>query len=330
MRLGRFLGDGLWRRAFDRPVFILSAPRSGSTLLFEILGQCAGTFHLPEEVDEVWWRLFPYDRCGPEGEPTDCVAPEELTVEKAHALRRWLYRHALKNAHRRWRRAAALGLRYPWPLRPIRYLDKTVSNCFHVGCLARAFDAPLYVLLARDPRAAISSMIEGWPELDRFGKHALTPWVRADPEATVPHWTYPAPPRWRAMLREPLPRICAWSWRKHVEGMHAAAKQAPGRVCWVSYEALRRDPAGTARAVARAVDLPWSEAAQSYAERSPFSATTVSAPKAEKWRQRHPEAIAGVLPEIAEWAHWLGYDLSDTDPDAGGGAEAPATEREGA
>jgi hypothetical protein len=279
-------------RVFDRPIFIIAAPRSGSSFLFELLSCFDETWGWHAEVDDIWWKYFPYERLE---EPSDYVGAEELTPEIARGLRRDFYRHALW-ARQEQGRTTGPGQRLG--LHRVRYLDKTISNCFHLGVLKRLFPKALYIHLVRDGRATVSSMMEGWQDPVRFTKPALQHFLPAD--STVDYWAYPAPPGWRKVLDRPLEEICAWSWMRHVitadEGL-GEIPEAHKRL--VKYEDLAADPEALLRRLAAFAGMTWTESAASYLARPPLSRTTVSAPEPDKWRRLHGARIQQVLPTIS-------------------------------
>lgn len=297
---------------FDRPVFILAPPRSGSTLLFECLARTA-VFHLPAEADLYWWQIWPYGRTG---ELSDFVGEADASGQELDGLCKVLYRQAV--IARMKQGGGIIGPRHLLGAARIRYLDKTIANCFHLEILDRLSPDAHFVFLVRDPRASIASMIEGWPCLERFGKLQLTPILQRLEPRTIEHWSYPAPPGWQEVVGRPLAEICAWSWRKHVEAVLDHFERRPRPLIRATYEQLVHDLPGTVRDLAAALDIAWPDRAETYARRAPLSRTTVSRPLQEKWRARHARAIEQVLPAIEATAQRIGYDL---------GADATAISR---
>jgi hypothetical protein len=189
------------------------------------------------------------------------------------------------------------------------YLDKTIANCFHLSVLQKVFPNARYILLIRDPRANISSMIEGWPRVERFGKPQLTTRIRESPEATVDHWTYPAPPGWQEQLSRPLPEICSWSWKQHVSQAFDFVQDADTKSLTVRYEDLRDEPFSTIRTISDTFGLELTTKVEQFIQASPTSRTTVSEPEPEKWKRKNAEAIQSILPLVRETAHKIGYDI---------------------
>jgi hypothetical protein len=289
---------------FDRPIFILAAPRSGSTFLFDLLSRFDKIWAWHAEVDAIWWQHFPYERGE---EPSDYVGAEEYSPRIAARLRRDFYRYAL---YARQERGEPCGLSQRLGLlKSVRYLDKTIANCFHVQFLTRMFPDALFLLLVRDGRATISSMMEGWHDPERFLKHQLTRYIPKSSQ--VAHWSYPAPPGWRTVLDRPLEEICAWSWMRHVEMAADALQTVPAeRKRTLRYEDLMDNPAAAARQLAEFCDLIRTSAVEKFLAERPLSRTTVSAPEKDKWRHKHGVLIERIVPMIAPMMERFGYAKS--------------------
>jgi hypothetical protein len=200
------------------------------------------------------------------------------------------------------------NLGYRLGFRPIRYLDKTIANCFRIDVLRSVFPDAQFLLLVRDPRANISSMIEGWSHLERFGKPQLTSLVQSIEGATVNHWTYPPPPGWEEVVTRQLPEICAWSWKQHVTWALDFFEDEPP-TAWVRYEDLRDNPRDEVRRLAGRLDAKPTDALETFLASSPESDTTVSSPRKGKWREKNEEAVRSVLPNIRKTARRIGYDI---------------------
>ncbi len=284
----------------EKPIFIIAPPRSGSTFLFECLRRFDQTVSLPHEADQVWWTFFPYERSYP---PTDRVSPEEVNNEKRRGLREHHYLEAInsksacdKDSKTLWHR---LGIR------PIRYLDKTIANCLRVDTIKSVFPDADFIFLVRDPRANISSMIEGW---SHFPKNQLDPIIQSVGKSTIDCWTYPAPPKWPSVIDQSLPEICAWSWQQHVEHALSAFKET-SPVCWVRYERLRENPSKVLEKLANSLNLKWSNCVEQYVENNPSSRTTVSKPEKGKWRRKNEKEVYSVIGKIKSTAKEIGYNI---------------------
>ncbi len=290
---------------FDRPILILAAPRSGSSFLYDLLCQFDETWGWEAEMDGVWWNYFPYDRLH---EPSDLITAEEYSSQVARKLRREFYRFARWGREQRGKEielAAKLGLR------SIRYVDKTIANCFHLELLHKLFPEARYVLLLRDARATISSMMEGWQDPVKFVKPQLQPIVDRS-NGRLSHWSYPAPPGWSQQLDRPLEEVCAWSWSQHIGFARSGLAAVPAhRQQVIRYEDLVQKPVETMRKLASFCQLAWSSKIDDHLARPPLSRTTISAPRQDKWKILHGEAIERVLPTIRPLVTQLGYDFDE-------------------
>jgi len=291
-------------RCFERPIFILAPPRSGSAFLFECLCQFKEVVHLDAEADFIWWHHFPYDAMA---QPSDHVAAAALSAAARRRLCRHLYREAVINRLRQRRSGARW--RHLLGLESIRYLDKTIANCFHLEVLERLFPDARYLFLVRDPRANIASMIDGWQYLERFGKPQLTSYLRRHAARAIEHWTYPAPPGWQQVVGLPLAEICAWSWQQHVEAVLAFRARRADDVLQIRYEELVERPADVVQDIAGELGLRWSEDVARYVREARLSRTTVTPPSSDKWHLEHARAIAQVLPQVRPTARRIGYEL---------------------
>jgi len=256
---------------------------------------------LNHEADGIWWDLFPYD-C--QETPSDRITLSEIDQSSCRALRVRTYQAATTQTRCESLRDLAQRL----GVYPIRYLDKTIANCFRIDVLRSVFPEAQFVLLVRDPRANISSMIEGWPHVERFGKPQLTPIVESIDDATVEHWTYPAPPGWQEVVNRPLPEICAWSWKQHVEYALDFFDESPP-VARVRYENLRDKPMDVVTRLACTLDAEITEGLRLFLEESPESGATVSSPRKGKWREKNGEVVSSILPMVRGTAQRIGYEI---------------------
>jgi len=293
LKLIKYFYDALnKKRIFDKPVFILSPPRSGSTLLFEEMTRFNELVHFGHESDFVWWECFPYEKML---DPSDYIGGELIGTKNVELLRDKTYQALIEST-------CANGT-----FKGKRYFDKTISNCFHLALIERAFPTAQYLFLVRDPSDNISSMIEGWPFINRFGKSQLSPVLNALQKRTIEHWTYPAPPGWQEQVSRPLVEICAWSWLQHVEHVLDFFSQRKRSYLLVKYEDLVSDPRIVLTEIARSFDLKLTASILEYAENPSLSATTITPPRKDKWRDLYYQEISSVLPMVAQTARKLGY-----------------------
>ncbi|WP_449429606.1 sulfotransferase [Rhodanobacter umsongensis] len=260
---------------FDRPVFIVSSPRSGSTLLFETLAQAPGLFTIGQEshaLIEGLQELHPAHR----GFASNRLDAAAATLPLAEALRqRFLAELRDRDGHQ----ATA------WPL---RMLEKTPKNALRVPLLAKIFPEAQFVYLYRDPRETLSSMIEAW-QSGRFRTYAELPGWTGLP------WSLLLVPGWRELQGRPLQEIVAAQWDITMRTLLDDLDALPAGHCHVvRYDRFLANPADGAGRLCAALGLDWDRPLSGVL---PLSRYTVSAPAADKWR-RHEELIGQVLPGL--------------------------------
>lgn len=285
---------------FEQSIFVIAPPRSGSTFLFECLRRLQETTSLPREADHVWWTFFPYKRTHP---PTDRISTDELSDELRSELRELHYLRAVNSEAACQSESRTLGQRLG--LQPIRYLDKTIANCLRVEAVKSTFPDATFIFLVRDPRANISSMIEGW---SHFPKPQLDSIIESTEDATVEYWTYPVPPGWTSVIDRSLPEICAWSWQQHVEHALSAFEEI-SPVHWVRYERLRENPSEVIEELAEILNLTVNDCVREFLQENPRSRTTISEPEKEKWRQKNEKEVLSVIDKVRGTSCKMGYEV---------------------
>jgi hypothetical protein len=262
---------------FERPVFIVSPPRSGSTMLFETLARSPRVFTIGDESHQLIEgvpELSPQSR----GFESNRLLAADATPALVETLRRRFY-EALRDRD---------GRRPPTG-QPVRMLEKTPKNSLRVPFLARVFPEAHFIYLYRDPRQVLSSMIEAWTT-GRFRTYPQLPgWSGAA-------WSLLLVPGWRELIGRPLHEIVAAQWNAATRLLLDDLEALPVERCTIArYDALLADPTAQIRRLHAAVGLEWDEAQVSLR----LSKYTVSPPDAEKWR-RHAAEIEAVLPSLAE------------------------------
>jgi hypothetical protein len=269
------------RSRLERPIFIVAAPRSGSTLLFETL---AVSPQLCTVGGEAHWLVegSPALRPGAPGVDSNRLTAEQATESVISQVERNLWSR-LKHADGS-------------PVDPagsdrLRWLEKTPKNALRIPFFERLHPDALFVFLWRDPRENLSSIIEAWraggwvtyPKLDGF-------------EGT---WSMLLPPGWQALNGRPLEEIAAFQWattnRIILDDLQA---RPAARWTTVNYAHLLGDPAGVVRRICEFAGLAFDAAlAARCASPLPASRHTLTPPEMEKWRRNEAQVLR-VLPAI--------------------------------
>jgi hypothetical protein len=267
--------QGLRDPVFDRPVFIMSPPRSGSTLLFETFAKARDLFTtgreshgLIEGIDGLRPSQRNYDSNRLDGlDATPVVIGE---------LRRRFFSEMRDRDGR------------PPPQQPFRLLEKTPKNALRIPLLVKAFPEACFVYLYRDPRQTLSSMLEAW-QSGRFRTYPQLPGWEGLP------WSLLLVPGWRELIGRPLHEIVAAQWETTTRMLMDDLEVFPADRCHViRYDDFLAAPSAEMTRLCGVLGLEWD---RSLDAALPLSRYTVSQPAADKWR-RHADVIEQVLPRL--------------------------------
>lgn len=267
----------------DRPVFIIGAPRSGTSMLYAILRASPEVAHWPGEAHEVWERDYhPALR----GWSSNVLESADVEPEAARRIRRAFFLVAGKRK---------------------RLVDKTPRNSLRVGFVDTIFPTARYVFLKRDGRDNVNSLINAW-RTPRYRTYEL-PEPHSIPGVDPRWWKFVLYPGWQQDRGGPLARVCAMQW-KHCNEHALASLRRIGRDRWVeiSYEELVADPGTTVARLADFLELREQRALTEAAGRvAARPLNVVTPPRAGKWRSENPAEIESVMDLIAPTNEALGY-----------------------
>lgn len=262
----------------DRPVIILAAPRSGSTLLFETLAHSPDVWTIGSESHGVFERqptLSPSQRDFQSNRLTADDATPELTAE--------IRAEFLAKLRDRDGRPLAPGDS------PIRMLEKTPKNALRVEFLNAVFPDALFVYLFREPEENLASIIEAWTS-GRFVTYADLPGWKGLP------WSLLLIPSWQELSGRPLEEIAAAQYAAAHEHILSGLEALPGdRWTAISYAQLTAEPQAAMERLCDFAGLNWDQVLR--AGELPLSRHTLTPPHAEKWH-RHEAEIVRVLPSV--------------------------------
>lgn len=269
---------------FDRPVFVVSAPRAGSTVLFDLLAQLPGVWTIGDESHALI-RGIPGLHPEARGYASDRLTEADATPDVAAALRGEFAARLIDRDGRVLRDLDAPG--------PVRMVEKTPANALRIPFLRAVFPGALFVHLRREPRENISSLVEGWRSRRFLAYRAIPGWPHRD-------WSFLLPPGWKSLVGRSLVEIAAYQWWTTHEIIVRDLRGLPGdAVLDVAYDELIAAPGEVLPAIAARAGLGWDErCAQAVLRALPLSRVTVSAPVDGKWR-RHEDELAAALA-------WLG------------------------
>jgi len=254
------------------PVFVLGAPRSGTTFL----GSCIGA------LPDVSYHF----------EPRVTKAAARQVYQASWSDRRAA--RVFRSSYRLLLLAAGDGGR--------RFAEKNPENCFIVPFLARTFPGARFVQIVRDGRdVAVSHAEKPWLSAASAGSgrrgrggQAWGPWARwwVEPERTAEFES-----------ASDLTRT-AWSWRRFTASARSAlAELPPERVLTVRYEDVVSRPQEAAQTLARF--LGYDEAP----EELRAALATADPSSVGRWRAAlDADGLADVEGEAGALLRELGYE----------------------
>lgn len=252
---------------FARPVFVVSSPRSGSTMVFEALARARGVATIGGEshaLIEGVPELSPVTN----GLGSNRLEASSATPKVVEALRQ--------------RFLAALSDRdgnKPAEGR-VRLLEKTPKNSLRIPFLAQVFPEAEFVYLYRDPRETLGSMIDAWNS-GRFKTYPGLPGWQGLP------WSLLLVPGWPQLIGRPLGEVVATQWetatRLMLDDLAALPRE---RVHTLRYERVVAQPDAEMHRLSTTLALDWDRPANGAL---PHSRYTLSPPAPDKWRRHAAE-----------------------------------------
>jgi hypothetical protein len=284
----RFVCHGLRSRPHRQPIFILGAPRSGTTFLFHLLRTSSALGSLPGEGHNVW-RAFHHPRSS--GWTSDTVGAGAVKFGE---------RRFVDAYFRAW-----IGSR--------RMVEKTPENSLRIPYLLDLFPDAHFVVIHRHPLDVIHSLIEAWRHPQgRYRSYYLPEDLHIPGHAHRRRWCFALFEGWRDYRRATVPEIALAQWEACARGLVAGRSLAEGfqeRWTEIHFEDLLSHPQATAaRLYARLGlnDEPRLEHKLRELIERPVNA--LSPPEEQKWR-RNAEEIVPLVPRVVELARELGYRI---------------------
>lgn len=328
------------------PVIIVGCPRSGTTLLYNMLSEASSLWSIGTESKELIERYHhPRERGWASGalDAGDLTGASRAYLPSAFQLRAapgtfWRRLNQMRTSLRRnplWqafkRRGQTTGAagtvaagaldrglygvqrlvqchnRLRPPQSPIRLLEKTPENCLRLPFLLALFPDARIIYLTRGGPDNVNSLMEGWRQPHIFSGYQVPQPVRI-PGDTRGRWAFTLIPGWQKLLDRPLEEVCAWQWIRCNEAVLEHRESGVAPYLTVRYEDLVAEPAPVLRRLATFANLDYERDLSRFARQLP-RINVVSTPGREKWRRQNPDAICRILPLIAPMMDRLDYPL---------------------
>lgn len=267
---------------FKQPIFIVAAPRSGSTMLFEALKNNKELWTIGDESHreiESIAELHPmaHDFSSNALSAQHCTAEIALAIKSAFMFRMQSVRSVPYTD-------------VPAEFQPneIRFLEKTPKNALRIPFFKEMFPDAKFVFLHRRAEPNIGSIIDAWNSKKFVTYPNLPGW-------SGPPWSLLLCDGWRRLHNKPLAHIAAHQWAStNAKIMHDLSSLPSSDRCVISYEGLLSDTQASMSALCEFMQIPFGPKMRSYADTGfPNSKYAISQPHQQKWL-RHAEPISAV------------------------------------
>jgi hypothetical protein len=329
-------------------VIIIGCPRSGTTLLYNILSEVSSfwstgyeskaiieRFHHPSEKDWASGALDENDLTPVSRafilEAFELQAAPGTFWRRINRFRAWLRQNPLWKAIKHRGRTEQVGssVSSAVPQRgldlitnavrlrntllrhqdtPIRLLEKTPENCLRLPFLLALFPDARIIYLIRDGRNNVNSLIEGWKQPYLFPGYQV-PVDFSIPGYTRGRWAFTLIPGWRDLVDTSLEEISARQW---VRCNEAALAHREETARTVPYLTVRYEDliAQPGEVLPQIANFIGVDFELDLGRFAEGlpRINVVSAPGREKWRRQNFEAIQRVLPIIDPMMMRLGYN----------------------
>lgn len=272
------------RHPFDRPIFIVSAPRSGSTLLFETLAEHEALWTVGRESHGIIEQIEELAPGARNWDSNRLVAGDATPAIRSKLVNNFLSK--LRTADNVFYREFA-G-RKP---EEIRFLEKTPKNALRIPFFKKIFPDAKFIFLHREARANISSIMEAWRSGNFVTYRELPGWNGLP-------WSLLLIPGWRELNGKDLATIAMRQWRDTNEIILGDLAAIPEEDwCHVRYEDVLANTGDIVEQLCIFAGVPVGARLKAVLERPlRFSRTTLTAPDHDKWR-KNEKAIDAVLDE---------------------------------
>lgn len=278
---------------YERPVFVIGVPRSGTTMLFHLLRESQELGSLPREGHDLW-RTFHHPRYS--GWDSDAVGAGQV-----------------RPGERRYVNAYFASF-----FKARRFVEKTPENTLRIPYLRDLFEDAIFVVIKRNPCDGINSLINGWRQpAGRYRTYYVPQELHIPDYDHRRRWCFTLIEGWRNYSCAPIPEIAFAQWEQYTKTIAAAREQVPPSQ-WIEiyFEELLAHPEETFNRICEAIGIHNTLALrEQLAKLIAEPVNALSPASKDKWRRDNKEEITALLPRIAALAPTLGYAVDATTGD---------------
>ena len=267
-------------RYFRKPVIIVGAPRSGTSLLQKIIREHPEFVSVARESDVIW---FPYTYPSRNEWRQEGILEPLSQLDVARILSDYNNKVLSAGMWSRWSKSGImdnsvaskmvrsiypaadkalsfLRKRFPQPEQASRRLvDKSVHFSLWLSALEQVFPDALYIHITRNPESCIKSMINGWQNAQRFNTYLIPESLNLG--IAYKYWCFPMPPNWKICAQMPLLERVANQWveiQNTIIGDLARPKRE-NRYLQIKLEELSSNTRYCLGNIASFIEIQWSD-----------------------------------------------------------------------
>lgn len=290
-----------------KPVIIVGAPRSGTSLLLTILSNSPHLWSQYRETIDIWERFYSFS--GKEFK-NDLLTEKDLNELSKSYLIQEFHKHTINNYYLGYF-IREFCLNKPTLLdficqenlifknlylKEYRIVEKSPKTCFRIPFINELFPDCKFIFLKRDGRTNINSLIEGWKGPDRYKRKE------------VANWKFILPPDWENYKESPVEEVSAFQWVKSNEAAIKSLKPIEDkRKYFLKYEDLIEKPNETINNLCNFIEIPFCNGLKKVSKNLP-SVNYVTKPDKDKWK-KNIDLIENVYKTIEPTMKEMGYTL---------------------
>ena len=281
------------------PVFVMGPARSGTSLLHSLICTARDIWTPYREMHSIYESEIGAYPNLVKGE-SNLLTETHVTPQRKATVRQRLWEESfnveLFGVKRDFSKFSTLLAKHATLLlkrfhSAIRVADKNPKHCFRIRFLKKIFPDAKFVIIFREPRSNINSLIEGW-ESGGYKTYTLPEGVACD--ASI-EWSFDLPPGYTEWADSPLPERCAHQWAGYTNALIDAVEHLPASsVAVLKYNSLVDAPLDVMERVFEIIEVPMDPAVQNHCLSLPV-VNSVSSPSPDKWKKRKNE-ISALVP----------------------------------
>lgn len=268
---------------FSNSIVIFSAPRSGSTLLFETLQTSNDIWTIGGESHFIFNSFSELHPATTGFKHGAALSAQHANNNLCHRMRAMFLSLLIDNKGGRY-----LDISESARPKKIYFLEKTPRNALNIPFMRKLFPHMKAIFLYRNARENIASIMEAWEVGMKSGRFVT---FRNLPNWDKSCWCLLLPRSWQKMRGKSIAEIAAFQW--HAANRTILDDLTNSDLSWmpIDYQSLVDDPVKSMEKLAIFSGIAYAGALKQRAEsKLPLSNTIVTAPKRDKWK-RHEKII---------------------------------------